>query len=259
MLRFTDQIGNKIEFEEYPKRIVSLVPSQTELLFDLGLQGEVIGITNFCVHPREQFLRKTRIGGTKSPDIPKIKALKPDLVIANKEENNRKDVDEIASFCQVWTSDVSNLEEALQMIKQVGALTGKADAGSALAKQIEFKFEVLSNSKRQNVVYLIWKKPYMAAGNDTFIHHMLMQAGWNNLIESPRYPEVSIQELKRLEPDVLLLSSEPYPFKAKDVAELSQILPQTRVMLVDGELFSWYGSRLLQTPDYINGLNQLQD
>lgn len=99
----------------------------------------------------------------------------------------------------------------------------------------------------------------MAAGNDTFIHHMLMQAGWNNLIESPRYPEVSIQELKRLKPDVLLLSSEPYPFKAKDVAELSQILPQTRVMLVDGELFSWYGSRLLQTPDYINGLNQLQD
>jgi ABC-type Fe3+-hydroxamate transport system substrate-binding protein len=259
VLRFTDQIGKEIALEEYPQRIVSLVPSQTELLFDLGLQEEVIGITNFCVHPREQFLRKRRIGGTKSPSIRKIKELKPDLVIANKEENNREDIAEIASFCPVWTSDISNLEEALQMIKQVGAITGKADEGSELAKQIEVKFGDLRKVKSQDVVYLIWKKPYMAAGNDTFIHHMLEKAGWKNRIEESRYPEVGIEELQRLNPDMLLLSSEPYPFKDKDLQELSLKLPQTRVILVDGELFSWYGSRLLQTPDYINGLNQLQD
>ncbi len=256
-MQFTDQIGTRISLDNYPKRIVSLVPSQTELLFDLGLSDEVVGITNFCVHPLEEFLQKVRVGGTKSPEISKIRDLKPDLVIANKEENNREDVEAITAFCPVWTSNIGNLDDALRMIEQLASIVGRADVGARMSRTIQSRFDGIKLQPSKSVVYLIWKKPYMAAGNDTFIHHMLEKASWTNLVQENRYPEVSEDQLIKLSPDLVLLSSEPYPFKEKDVRELSSKLPKTRVILVDGELFSWYGSRLVKTPDYINGLNQL--
>src|SRR4051812_11307667 len=122
MTRFTDQMGNAVELEGPPSRIVSLVPSQTELLFYLGLDKEVAGITKFCIHPAEMFHSKPRVGGTKKYDFEKIRQLAPDLIIGNKEENEQKQVEELQKLYPVWMSDIRNLADALQMIRSVGEL-----------------------------------------------------------------------------------------------------------------------------------------
>jgi ABC-type Fe3+-hydroxamate transport system substrate-binding protein len=239
-----------------PQRIISLVPSQTELLFDLGLHNETVGITKFCVHPQAWFTTKDKIGGTKTIDIEKIKGLQPDLLIANKEENVKDQIEELAKDYPVWLTDVNNLADALQMITDIGILTGKADAATVLANGIRQAFIGLPVSdKPVKAVYLIWRKPYMTVGGDTFIHDMLQRCGFQNIFaENTRYPQISIPQLQTANCQLLLLSSEPYPFKQKHAEELGKLLPQTTVVLVDGEMFSWYGSRLLQSASYFNQL-----
>jgi ABC-type Fe3+-hydroxamate transport system substrate-binding protein len=258
---FIDQLGKRIELNKLPQRIVSLVPSQTELLFDLGLEKEVVGITKFCVHPGEWFKQKQRIGGTKTISIEKIKALQPELIIANKEENVQAQVEEIADFFPVWTSDINTLEDALQMITAVGALTGKQEKAAVIVTDIQTKFARLNTelqvTRRRSAAYLIWKEPYMAAGGDTFISAMLFNAGFfNSFQQDKRYPEISIEEIQTSGCEVLLLSSEPFPFREKHVLELQQQLPNVKIHLVDGEMFSWYGSRLLLAPGYFKTLQQ---
>ena len=255
---FIDQLNRQIEVPENPKRIVSLVPSQTELLHHLGLEEEVIGITKFCVHPETWFRQKQRIGGTKNVNIRKIIELQPDLVIANKEENMREQIEELSNHFPVWISDVNNLADALHMIKSVGHITGKAKESDHLVEQIQTAFTQLQtpNTKRQTA-YLIWKDPYMTAGGDTFINDMLLRAGFENSFgQLQRYPVITIEDLQQAGCDVLLLSSEPYPFQQKHIDELHSLLPQTKILLADGEMFSWYGSRLLQSPAYFSQLHQ---
>ncbi|WP_121355856.1 ABC transporter substrate-binding protein [Flavisolibacter nicotianae] len=255
---FTDQLNRTIEIPETPRRIISLVPSQTELLYDLGLDEEVIGITKFCLHPERWFRTKERIGGTKNLNREKICALQPDLIIANKEENSREQVDELAKRFPVWVSDVQNLDDALQMTRSIGHLTGTAQKAGELAARIETEFEELDVPEaRLRTAYLIWKDPYMTVGDDTFIHHLLEKAGFQNLFAGrQRYPETSIAALKELNCEVLLLSSEPYPFGQKHLNELQALLPHTKVVLADGEFFSWYGSRLLLAPAYFRQLHR---
>jgi ABC-type Fe3+-hydroxamate transport system substrate-binding protein len=253
---YTDQLGRTIELKQIPKRIVSLVPSQTELLFDLGLNEEVVGITKFCVHPEHWFKTKTRVGGTKQLHPEKIKELQPDLIIANKEENVREQIEELANHFPVWISDVNNLNDALEMIVSIGKLTNKSSQAKEMAVQINESFNQLQtpNSKLQTS-YLIWKDPYMTIGGDTFINDMLQQSGFQNIFEDQkRYPEISIQQLQSANCQLLLLSSEPYPFKQKHIEELQPLLPNTKIVLVDGEMFSWYGSRLLKAPAYFQQL-----
>lgn len=237
---------------------MSLVPSQTELLFDLGLENEVVGITKFCVHPSSWFRRKQRIGGTKNIDLKKIAELNPDLIIANKEENVKEQVEDLAAAYPVWISDVNSLEDALQMIESIGIITGKEDAATAIAAEIRAGFAQLQAPNTQgqtNVAYLIWKDPYMTVGGDTFIHHMLKTAGYHNVFEQRnRYPAITITDLQQAACDLVFLSSEPYPFRQKHVDELALQLPKTTVVLVDGEMFSWYGSRLVQAPAYFQRL-----
>jgi ABC-type Fe3+-hydroxamate transport system substrate-binding protein len=242
-----------------PKRIISLVPSQTELLFDLGLEAETVGITKFCVHPQSWFKTKERIGGTKKLNLAKIKALNPDLIIANKEENVKEQVEELAQHYPVWLTDVNNLQDALQMIEDIGILTGKQTEAKALTVSITKSFAELEERKTQNpklkTAYLIWQKPYMTVGGDTFINNMLQHCGFQNIFSNKtRYPEISITELQTANCGLLLLSSEPYPFKQKNIDELSKELPGTKIILADGEFFSWYGSRLLKAPEYFNKL-----
>lgn len=259
MLSFTDQkTGQLISLPAIPKRIISLVPSQTELLAGLGLTDEVVGITKFCIHPKEWFRSKIRVGGTKQLNSAIIHSLAPDLVIANKEENVKEQINELQEQYPVWISDVNNLDDAYDMIHQIGAMTGKSEKATHIIGQISTEFSQLpTTDSRLRTAYLIWQKPYMTVGGDTFIHSMLELAGFDNIYkEKYRYPEVTIAELKNANCELLLLSSEPFPFQQKHIDELQSLLPNTRIILVDGELFSWYGSRLLKAPAYFTALQK---
>jgi ABC-type Fe3+-hydroxamate transport system substrate-binding protein len=228
------------------QRIISLVPSQTELLYDLGLGERVVGITKFCVHPPEWFQSKKRVGGTKTVDIQKVAALYPDLVIANKEENDRDQVLAIEQFCRVWVSDVKTLEDALEMIRTIGDRTQTAPAAAGIIQRIETKFQQITpHQPPRRAAYLIWRKPFMAAGGDTFIHDMIQREGYINVFaDQQRYPQTDAATLAQLAPEEILLSSEPFPFAQKHIAELQEICPKAQIRLVDGERYSWYGSRL---------------
>jgi ABC-type Fe3+-hydroxamate transport system substrate-binding protein len=254
----TDQCGRIVEITDSPKRIVSLVPSQTELLYDLGLRDEVVGITKFCIHPEEWFRTKTRVGGTKQVNIEQIRQLQPDLIIANKEENVKDQIDALAKEWPVWVSDVSNLAQARDMIRQIGEVTNTPAKASIISSAIKTAFESpISNNKLLRTAYLIWKDPWMTIGGDTFIHNMLEKAGLLNIYQSAsRYPEISIEELRSMNCELLLLSSEPYPFTENHIAGLQEQLPDTKILLADGEMFSWYGSRLQQAPAYFQKLWQ---
>lgn len=252
---FTDQIGRSITVPFPPKRIVSVVPSQTELLFDLGLDGEVVGITKFCIHPETRFSSTAKVGGTKALNMEKIRQLQPDLIIANKEENTREQIDQLMQEFPVWISDICNLEEALHMIGQVGAMVGRQSRADNLIAEIRASFDMLLPSQKTlRVAYFIWKDPYMIAANDTFIQSMLHTAGWENAFALERYPEVTSEDIIAEEPDVIFLSSEPYPYKEKHIQEFQLLCPDAKIMIVDGELFSWYGSRLKYTANYLNEL-----
>lgn len=259
MPHFTDQLNRTVSIPFPPKRIISLVPSQTELLYDLGLEDEVIGITKFCVHPQKWFREKQLIGGTKNTHLEKVVSLQPDLIIANKEENVKEQVEELARNFPVWTSDVNNLDDALQMIEDIGAITGKQEIAGEIAANIRSRLHQLqTTTPKRQTAYLIWKDPYMTVGGDTFIHHMLQKAGFQNVFQNKtRYPEINITDLQNADCQLLLLSSEPYPFKQKHVDELQYYLPHTKILLVDGEMFSWYGSRLLKVPAYVEDLHRL--
>lgn len=259
MISITDQLGRKVDLTSLPQRIISLVPSQTELLFDLGLDDEVVGITKFCVHPQEWLTQKTRIGGTKNPNINKIIDLQPDLIIANKEENNKSDINRLSELFPVYVSDVSSIDEALLMIKDIGAITGKNNKAKQIITEIKSRKEIFEAKNRQpnlSVVYYIWKEPWMTAGGDTFIDKMISIAGYRNLVTADRYPELNLDELQSLKPNIVMLSTEPYPFKEDHIEEIEEILPEAKVVLVDGEYFSWFGSRLLSAFDYFDKLNQ---
>jgi ABC-type Fe3+-hydroxamate transport system substrate-binding protein len=236
------------------QRIISLVPSQTELLYDLGLDEEVIGITKFCVHPEKWFKAKTRIGGTKNINIEKIISLHPDLVIANKEENVKGQIKALQQFTEIYVSDVSNIIDAKNMISHVGELVNKKPEAQLLVAEIENKFSQLEKIDHNKIpaAYLIWNKPFMTVGGNTFINDMMNVCGLRNVFANEmRYPETSIEQLQSLNCEVLLLASEPFPFKQKHIDELERYLPNTNILLVDGEMFSWYGSRLLYAPDYL--------
>ncbi|MBL7950448.1 MAG: ABC transporter substrate-binding protein [Flavobacteriales bacterium] len=253
----TDQMGRKVDVPSHPKRIVSLVPSQTELLYDLGLGERVVGITKFCVHPETWFKTKHRVGGTKKVDLEKVRALKPDLIIGNKEENDRKDIEALEKEFPVWMSDIRDLVDALEMIRVIGELTGTGDRANELHVRIENGFRALIPIEpKLTVAYLIWREPFMAAGEGTFAGNMLQRCGLINVFDEgdARYPEITPQELAESDPDIILLSSEPYPFKEEHIADINMICPGTPVRMVDGELFSWYGSRLIQAPSYFQRL-----
>lgn len=238
-----------------PRRIVSLVPSQTELLADLGLDEEVVGITRFCVHPANWKGRKRIVGGTKNANIERIRELEPDLVIANLEENERQDVEAIAEFAPVMMSDVESVDGALGMIRAVGDLVCRAERAANLADEIEAAFDSLRPVSPLKTAYLIWRDPWMTVGGDTYISDVMTRSGLVNVFgEGRRYPTTSLAELGRIKPDVVLLSSEPFPFKDEHVAEVAQAAPDSRVVLVDGEMFSWYGSRMRLTPPYLKTL-----
>ena len=273
MPSFTDQLGRTITLDHpvhRPLRIISLVPSQTELLYALGLDTEVVGITKFCIHPDNWFRTKPRVGGTKDIHPEKIATLQPDLIIANKEENVREQIESLATRYPVWVSDIHDLTSALAMIRSLGDIVGSPGQAQTLADQIQKDFAQLApihpfspgrDSHRQRhsrTAYLIWRTgmplSYMAAGRGTFIDDMLQRCGLINIIDQPRYPVTDPAALAAAGCELVLLSSEPYPFRDKHREELQTFLPKATIRLVDGEMFSWYGSRLLHAPTYFQRL-----
>ncbi len=253
----TDQLGRKIQLSAPPRRIISLVPSQTELLYDLGLREEVVGITKFCVHPTSWYRQKKRVGGTKKYNFDAIAKLQPDLIIGNKEENDKTQIEQLMTAYPVWMSDIYTLADALDMIKVIGELVQRRVESIELASQIQKGFQELSRVTTYKVVYLIWNQPIMGVGSTTFIDDILRLCGFENLLSSSsRYPTLTVSELRSLAPEVPFLSSEPFPFQQKHIHYFQELLPQTNICLVDGEAFSWYGSRLLKTLPYLAQLTQ---
>lgn len=256
---FTDQMGRMISVNYPPKRIISIVPSQTELLFELGLDAEILGITKFCIHPASKFRSTTKIGGTKKLNLERIRELKPDLIIGNKEENEESQIKELIKEFPVWMSDISVLGDALKMITDIGSLTGTSVKANLIVQDILEGFRSLEpvSGGKKTAAYFIWKDPYMVAGKNTFIDDILARAGFDNFLQISRYPELTDQQISELKPDIILLSSEPYPFKSLHVNEMKKICPKAKVIVVDGEMFSWYGSRLLHTPSYLKNLRNI--
>lgn len=250
MPEIKDQIGTTLKFNKPPQRIISLVPSQSEFLYELGIGERLVGVTKFCVHPKHLRKESTIIGGTKQVKIDKIKALNPDLVVANREENTKEDIEQIREFCEVYVSDIKIPEDAISMMTDLAEILelpfSERPYLEALAKLNANK------SDRGSVCYLIWRNPYMAAGGDTYINSMLELSGFRNVLKGElRYPELEEAKLIELNPDWVLLSSEPFPFKEKHIAELQSLLPNAKVKLVDGEAFSWYGSRIIPAVEYL--------
>jgi ABC-type Fe3+-hydroxamate transport system substrate-binding protein len=248
-----DQMGNHITLEQMPKHIISLVPSQTELLFDLGLGDRIVGVTKFCIHPKDQVNQKAIIGGTKNFKFDVIDQLQPDLIIGNKEENYQEGIAQLQQKHPVWMSDIYILSDALDMIKQIGELTGTEAKASEIRHRIKTGFEQLQPSEPSiKTAYFIWRKPYMAVASNNIIDHILQRCGFENIFAHlSRYPEITTAQLQEANPQLILLSSEPYPFKEKHVAEFQALCPEAVIKVVDGEMFSWYGSRLLHAPAYL--------
>ncbi len=251
----TDQMGYAVNIPPLPQRIISLVPSQTELLFDLGLGERIVGVTKFCIHPREKVKNIPVIGGTKNFNFATIAALQPDLIIGNKEENYQEGIIKLKEIYPVWMSDIINLEQALAMIQQIGNLTGTATKAQVLIQKITASFQNIPAALNIPTAYFIWRAPYLSVGHNTFIHQMLHTCGLGNVfIDLERYPEIPVPLLQTTRPKLIMLSSEPYPFRQKHIQEFQQLCPEALVKLVDGELFSWYGSRLQYSAVYFTQL-----
>jgi ABC-type Fe3+-hydroxamate transport system substrate-binding protein len=253
----TDQTGYKLFLEKAPKRIISIVPSQSEFLWDIGLEKELVGITKFCIHPEKMFRSVERVGGTKKLDLEKIRKLKPDLIIGNKEENERSDIEALRKEFAVWMSDIYDLSDAFDMMSSLGLITNREKEAEKIIKAIKVSFGKLDldKFKGKKAAYFIWYKPYMVAAKNTFIDHLLMKLGFINVFAYlERYPEINPAQISQASPELILLSSEPFPFGEKHVRELEEICPNARIVLVDGEVFSWYGSRLLHSVSYFNAM-----
>lgn len=257
MISATDARGKRITLSRPPERIISLVPSQTELLASLGLAERVVGVTRFCVRPEGWKAKKQIVGGTKSLRIDRIENLRPDLIIANIEENTREDVVRLEEIAPVFVTDVSDLDDAVEMIESIARLTGRSGDGRELCDAVTRAFTQLEAFDPLRTVYLIWHEPYMTVGNDTFIHDVMTRGGFDNVFgRKRRYPTVDEATLIDADLDVVLLPNEPFPFGEEHVASFEEMLPKTTVRLVDGQLFSWYGSRLLHTPGYLRRLRE---
>ncbi len=260
MPTYIDQLNRSIEINPSPKRIVSLVPSITELLHFLGCDSEVVGITKFCEFPSQWRKEKTIVGGTKNLRIEEIEKLNPDLIIANKEENDKELVESLEKAFPVWVSDVKDYSDGLKMIESLSIILNKKSIGQQLITDIKIAKEALniqSSGKMPTVAYVIWKDPIMVAGGDTFISSMITLTGASNVFtKQKRYPQISAETLLQAKPDYILLSSEPFPFKEKDFPLFENICPTAVIKLVDGTYFSWYGSRMLPAMQYFHNFRE---
>ena len=248
-------MNNTIRLDKYPSRIISLVPSQTELLFDLGLDAWIVGVTRYCIYPHDKTDKRVKIGGTKKFQFEVIDKLQPDLIIGNIEENYPEGIRKLQEKYPVWMSDIATLEDALLMIWSIGELVNKAENARQIISEIRINIDNLKNYPLLKVVYFIWKDPYMVAGGNTFITNMLHKCGLINIFnKAVSYPKINLDHIADAE--LILLSSEPYPFNQNDLEFFRRKFPDLPCLLVDGTMFSWYGSRLKYVAAYYRTLRE---
>ncbi len=256
-MEIRDQLGRKIELQKIPKRIISLVPSQTELLVDLGLENSIVGITHYCVHPAYLKETKVSVGGTKKVNLRKVKELEPDIILCNKEENTKEMVEALEKVAPVHVSDVASLEDAYKLMGDYGKMFNCEELSFTMVNTIQKKVKSLkklvANFSEKKVAYFIWDNPLMVAGKGTFIDEILKLNRYKNVYNQERYPQTTMDELKKSNLDICLLSSEPFPFKEKHKVKFESFAKE--VQIVDGEYFSWYGSRLMEAMDYFKQLH----
>jgi iron complex transport system substrate-binding protein len=241
-------------------RVVSLCPSITETVFALGEGHRLVGRTEYCVQPPKEVSLLPTVGGTKSIRWDVLRDLKPDLILANQEENRREDVEQLRRMgIPVAVFFPKDLQTTANYIRDLATLLGADAGGELMASELEamIKHEPVQTA---NVAYLIWRKPWMVAGEDTFIHSLLEAGGLSNVFAGSEetYPVVTAADLKEANPDLILLSSEPFPFEQKHRMELSKEtgLPVERFLLVDGQLLSWHGVRTLEGIRYARSLGR---
>ncbi|MEZ4792786.1 MAG: helical backbone metal receptor [Gelidibacter sp.] len=256
-----DQLHRPIHLKKIPKRIISLVPSQTELLYDLGMESSIVGITKFCVHPHHFKKEKTIVGGTKEIHFDKIKALQPDIILCNKEENTEAMVQELEQLAPVHISDIYTIDDCLELIEMYGQLFSKEENANTIIETIKrtyVDFKAFIEDKPTLITaYFIWKDPWMVAAKQTFIDEMLMLNNFENRYSHlERYPEVELMGSEENTTDLVLLASEPFPFKEKHRETVRSFFPKAKILVVDGEAFSWYGTRLIAAFDYFKSLHQ---
>ena len=252
---FIDALGVPLALAKPPQRIVSLIPSITELLFSLGLDERIVGVTRFCTYPPEGVTKKIKVGGGKDPDLKRILDLQPDLVIANVEENRREDVEALrAASVPVFVTYPRTVREGIELIFTLGGLTETVPVAEAMAGPIEQVYrETVEQTRGRRPVKVfcpIWRRPYMSINRDTYVHDVIRVSGGENIFADrlERYPEVALEDVERLQPEVVLLPDEPYPFKAKHIEELRTLdvpaIRDGRIFLIDGKILSWYGPRI---------------
>jgi ABC-type Fe3+-hydroxamate transport system substrate-binding protein len=242
---FQDQVGEDVELNFPPKRIISLVPSITEYLIDIG--APVIGRTKFCVHPAEEVKEIQVIGGTKNFRLEAIDHLQPDLIIGNKEENYQEGIQALKSKYPVWISDIYTIHDALVMMKELALIVDKEANAKSIIQTVENRWQLIHASQTsKRVLYLIWRDPWMVAGKQTYIDSMLNHVGYTNACVQERYPAMEDLDISNSDVDVIMLSSEPYPFRQKHIQELKELCPYSSIQLANGEFYSWYGTRVLK-------------
>lgn len=249
-LEITDDLGDRVSLAGTPLRIVSLVPSITETLIDLGVGKRLVGRTSYCVHPREAVESIPKIGATKGVSFEKIDALSPDLIVANKEENRKRHIDRLRERYTVFVTYPRSVEGAVKTVLDLGRLVGAEARGGAIACECDELLERASaavTGKRLRTACMIWRDPWMAVGSGTYMNDLLDVVGFRNVFEKPRYPETALEDLAAREPDVVILPDEPYAFTEADRNELASALSKRkrrpRIILMDGSYLTWFGSR----------------
>lgn len=242
-------------------KIISLVPSITELLVDLGLEKNIVGITKFCIHPNNLIKEKVVVGGTKNVHLEKIKALDPDFILCNKEENTKEIVENCSKITTTHVSDLFTIEDVIELIQYYATIFSCEERANFIIKELNAKVEdfkiFIENKPTLKVIYFIWKNPWMVAANNTFINHLLELNKFENCFKyKNRYPEIKLKDLELKQVDAILLSSEPFPFKENNFSDFNNYTENTKVILVDGEYFSWYGSRLIKAFEYFKELRE---
>lgn len=248
-----------------PRRVVSLVPSLTEAMFALGLGERVVGVTDWCVHPADEVAKRPRVGGTKTPDLAAVRALGPDLVLANREENRRRDVAALrAAGIPVWVTYPRTVREGAELLAALAALGAPPARVAAVVEPVLAAVaaaEARASGPRPRVFCPIWRDPWMSVGRDTYAHDVLERAGAANVFADRgprRYPHVTEADIVAAAPEVIVLPDEPYPFGAADAAALRALdVPAARagrIHPIDGTLVSWYGPRIARALETLQGL-----
>ncbi|WP_339254093.1 helical backbone metal receptor [Sporosarcina sp. FSL W8-0480] len=246
-----DRVGRSVTYQFPPNRIVSLCPGITDTLLSLGLEEKIVGRTRFCIHPKGIVERIPAVAGTKDIKLEAIKDVKPDLIFVEKEENTKEIVEELEKHFPVYVAEVQTVDEAFQMIDDMGDLTDRKEAAAKLVSSIQQQFDSLPKTHEKRIAYVIWRKPYMVVGKNTYINSLLEKMGYiNPFIDAEgRYPTVSAEDFQKANLDYVFLASEPFPYKEKHLKEFLEMMAKTKPLLVDGEMF-WYGPRMLKAVSY---------